>query len=550
MGTTEDDSGPRRASTEAEPLHLAARDPLALAPGASVPHSELWTLREKLGQGGFGEVWLAVNGISGERRAVKFCTHPAARNRLAEHEVKIVRHVLKHLTENSRQHPNVVPLLECNLTGGVPWLMYEFVPGGRTLANVIEEFAALEVAERVRRAVAIMRDIAAAVGAMHRLDVPVVHRDLKPQNVLMDGDTPRITDFGIGGAAVVAAISDTTGGYTEMSVSLPTLLQGPRVGTLLYASPEQWQGQPPDPRNDVYALGVIAFQMVKGDLQAVPGADARDELADLGVPDAVAALIVRSIAVNPDRRPKHTDDWMTASAISGVPSPPVPPPVAPAPPPAVSGGVPVAPRPRAKGEKVWAVEIAGVWYSREASHADVGWREIAWREVGPTPAEVTTRPGEVYRFAASDRVRDADLAALEDLRAISGLKALDLSRCATLTDYGAEYLWGFETLQSLDLSNSLVTDAGLGHLKELAALRTLTLANCKRVSNTGLAHLTELKHLRFLDLHGCRRLTDSGVIQLKYLRTLRYLDVRGCDELTGAGVAKLRRSLPSCVVEF
>ncbi|MBN9122322.1 MAG: protein kinase [Planctomycetes bacterium] len=540
MSTTED--GSPQPSTVPEPLHPDVRRDFAPAAGARVPHSELWTLQEKLGQGGFGEVWRACNQITGEERAVKFCTHPAARNRLAEHEMKIVRHVLKHLTENSRNHPNVVPLLECNLSGDVPWLMYEYVPGRRTLANVIEEFREHTVEERIGRAVPLLRAIATAVGEMHRLDVPVVHRDLKPQNVLMAGDTPRITDFGIGGAAVVAAISDTTGGFTELSVGLPTLLQGPRVGTLLYASPEQWQGHPPDPRNDIFAIGVIAYQLVLGDLQAVPGADARDELADLGVPDGLASLIVRSISTNPERRPKHADDWGETvarwlpdrvAASAPEPEPPSP-----------------APAPRSKGERVWTIDIPGTWYAREASHADVGWREIAWREVAHTPAEVTTRPGEVYRFSASDRVRDEDLAKLEYLRGIPGFKSLDLSRCKPLTDTGVECLWGFAALQSLDLSNSLVTDAGLGYLKELAALRSLALANCKRISNYGLSHLTEFPHLRFLDLHGCRRLTDAGVGQLKRLRTLRYLDVRGCDELTSAGVGKLRKALPSCVVEF
>jgi serine/threonine protein kinase len=537
MSTTEDGpGGPTPTVPESNQPNL--RREFALAAGVRVPHSELWTLQEKLGQGGFGEVWRATNQITGEDRAVKFCTHAAARNRLAEHEVKIVRHVLKHLTENTRKHPNVVALLECNLTGDVPWLMYEYVPGGRTLANVIEEFREFTVEDRISRAVPLLHAIATAVGEMHRLDVPIVHRDLKPQNVLMSGDTPRITDFGIGGAAVVAAISDTTGGFTDLSVGLPTLLQGPRVGTLLYASPEQWQGHPPDPRNDIFAIGVIAYQLVLSDLQAVPGADARDELADLGVPDGLAALIVRSISTNPERRPKHADDWgeTVAQWLPGVAEPapvPTPPPV-----------------PRVKGERVWTIEIPGTWYSREASHADVGWREIAWREVAHTPAEVTTRPGEVYRLSVSDRVRDEDLTALEYLRGVSGFKSLDLSRCKLLTDAGVECLWGFAALQSLDLSNSLVTDAGLGYLKELASLRSLALSNCKRVSNFGLSHLTEFAHLRFLDLHGCRRLTDAGVGQLKRLKTLRYLDVRGCDELTSAGVGKLRKALPSCVIEF
>src|SRR5262245_51852742 len=178
MNPTEDSSDGQQAPTEPAPLRPNFLRDFTLAPGVHVPHSELWILQEKLGQGGFGEVWRAHNQITNEERAVKFCTHPAARNRLAEHEMKIVRHVLKHLTEHSREHPHIVPLLECNLTGDVPWLMYEYVPGKRTLANVIEEFRAHTVEERIRRAVPLLHAIAGAIGEMHKLEVPIVHRDL------------------------------------------------------------------------------------------------------------------------------------------------------------------------------------------------------------------------------------------------------------------------------------------------------------------------------------------------------------------------------------
>jgi eukaryotic-like serine/threonine-protein kinase len=516
-------------------LHPA---PLArFAPGDRVPHGELWVLGEKLGQGGFGEVWLAVHQVSGARRAVKFCTHPAARNRLAAHEVKIVRHVLKHLTDHAGEYPHIVPLLECNLTGDAPWLMYEYVPGKRTLADVIREFGPLAPERRLAGAVPLLHALAGAIAAMHAIEVPIVHRDLKPANVLMDGAVPRITDFGIGGAAVVAAISDSTGGYTEMSVGLPTLIQGPRVGTLLYASPEQWQGAPPDPRNDIYALGVIAYQMALGDLHAVPGSDARDELDDLGVPGELAALVARSISSNPERRPKRATDWCAALA-PWLPGAPAVPPV-----------VPVAPAPRPAGTRACAVNVPGVWYARAAATADTVWRESGWREVTRVPGEVTAGPGEVYRLVLADTATDDDLAELEPLRAVPALRSLDLTGCKLVTDAGIERACALHALQALDLSNTLVTDLGIACLKELSALRSLGLANCKRVTNRGLAQLGAFQFLRVLDLHGCRRLTDAGVSQLKRIRTLKLLDLRGCDDLTPAGVSRLRKALPNCVVE-
>jgi serine/threonine protein kinase len=90
----------------------------------------MWVLTQKLGKGGFGEVWLARKAGTNEERAVKFCFHPVAREKLthATHESKVARHVEKHMREHLREpkgsHPNIVPLLECNLDGETPWLMY------------------------------------------------------------------------------------------------------------------------------------------------------------------------------------------------------------------------------------------------------------------------------------------------------------------------------------------------------------------------------------------------------------------------------------------
>ena len=271
------------------PVILPAVRPRPQA-GDPVPHMEMWVLEEMLGQGGFGEVWLARKGC--EQRAVKFCTHALARDRLTDatrHEANVVRHVEKHMKTSDGSHPNIVPLLDCNLTGGQPWMMYEYVSGGRTLADEIKELAALPMNDRVARAIRLMRIITAAVGGFHRIPVPIVHRDLKPRNVLMAGTVPRITDFGIGGEAVIAAISDATGGFTELSVDLPTVFL--KMGTLPHASPEQLAGEKPDPRDDVYALGVMIHQMLVGKATAEAKGAWQRPLRRDGVPEPLIELI-------------------------------------------------------------------------------------------------------------------------------------------------------------------------------------------------------------------------------------------------------------------
>lgn len=277
------------------------------AAGDPIPGLSSWLLERRLGGGGFGEVWLAKHAWNEKEplRAIKFCTHPEVRHRLVTHEKNVVLRVMRHAGD----HPNIVPLIECNLDGETPWLMYEYVEGG-TLAERIERWRELPVSKRVGRAVRTLYAVAGALARCHQLSPPLVHRDLKPANVLMaEGKVPRIIDFGIGGVVLPKAAN----GSTALGARVPTMMHG--SGTRLYAPPEQLLGAQPNPREDVYALGVMAYQMIVGGLTVGPGSDAADELRDLKVPAELATLIARSVALNTDRRPADATEW---EAVLGV----------------------------------------------------------------------------------------------------------------------------------------------------------------------------------------------------------------------------------------
>jgi serine/threonine protein kinase len=471
---------------EQSPSGVARQTPAPLfAPGDRLPNLEMWVLERKLGGGGFGEGWLARHERKGEA-AVKFCTDPAARHTLVTHERAVVARVMRY----GGNHSNIVPLLECNLSGAIPWLMYEYVEGG-TLVEAVEEWRALPPPRRLGRAVKELHALAGALGTFHRFDPPLVHRDLKPQNVLMSHGTPRITDFGIGGVATAAASrgSDPEDIGTAMHVRVPTIIRS--MGSSRYAPQEQFLGSPPSPRDDVYALGVIAYQLVRADLKTAPGPDAATELRALKMPVELTSLIARSVELDPDRRPKDASEWeqklsalMQRKTVAAS---------APPPPPddeASDATEPLQPLNESCSVSYVApqtieLEAKGRWYSRAATAGS------KWQIVAATPAAVLIAPGEVYRFSIHSAATEDEV---DGISALSGLKTLyylNLSYCAG------------------------VTDAALLHLEHLPGLRQLFLRGCAHITDAGLEHLHGLDALRQLELTDCPQLSDAAIAELQ-----------------------------------
>jgi hypothetical protein len=212
-----------------------------------------WELVELLGAGGFGEVWKAQHLTLSSKKpaALKFCLDKAAAEAL-RHEARVLDRVMQH-----GNHQGIVPLLQTYLGAATPCLEYELVEGG-DLASFIQEWAG-RGSLSPGQACGLILQLARTVAFFHRLSPPLVHRDLKPANILVqrqkDGSfLLRVADFGIGGAATRVLVRDQAA-RTNDGDTLPTVLRG--AHTPLYASRQQKQGEPPDPRDDVHALGVI-----------------------------------------------------------------------------------------------------------------------------------------------------------------------------------------------------------------------------------------------------------------------------------------------------
>lgn len=466
------------------PASVSTQTPLPLfAPGDPVPNLEMWTLVRKLGGGGFGEVWLCRHERKGEA-AVKFCTDAKARHKLVTHEKVVVARVMKY----GGNHPNVVPMLECNLSGDIPWLMYEYVEGG-TLEEAVAQWRALSPPRRLGRAVRVLHAVSTALARFHRLDPPLVHRDLKPQNILMmAGTTPRITDFGIGGAALEATLTGSPHSGSGLAARIPTFLQ--TAGSSQYAPHEQFLGAPPSPRDDVFALGVIAYQLVLADLKAIPDSDAAKHLRSLRIPAELTSLIVRSVALDPEKRPQDAAEWeerlgaLVRKKTPSAPSLPALPAKEDDDPTEELGAVSeadlAAPAPR-----TLTLASRGRWYSRAADRPDAEWALVA-----TTPAAIQILPGEVYRFSLHSAATEKDVTGVIALAGIKAVHYLNLSFSAGVTDAGLEVAGTLPGLRQLFLRGCPnITDAGLAHLHGLAELRTLELTDCTQITAAAVAAL-------------------------------------------------------------
>jgi serine/threonine protein kinase/tetratricopeptide (TPR) repeat protein len=200
-----------------------------------------YRLERELGRGGMGVVFLATDTTLDRRVAIKV-VHPE----LAPHESITRRFLAEARTIARLRHPNIVTIHAAGSAQGLLYYVMDEI-AGESLRDRLTRDGRVGVEEATR----IVSDLAAALDAAGRAGV--VHRDVKPENVLLDAASGRalLADFGIARAVAADAASSSTG-------------QGVAVGTPVYMSPEQAAGEEIDLRSDLYALGVVAYEMVVG----------------------------------------------------------------------------------------------------------------------------------------------------------------------------------------------------------------------------------------------------------------------------------------------
>lgn len=205
-----------------------------------------YRLEETIGHGGMGVVYRAIDTRLGRRVAIKILP-PSPPGGEAGDEERSRRFLQEAKAASALDHPHIVTLYDVGREGDVEYLVMEYV-AGPTLAQVL---AAGPLP--ITRAVTIARQVADALAAAHAAGI--VHRDLKPQNVMIGEDgRARVLDFGLARIGV----PDPEGRTMAAGLTLP----GTVLGTPAYMAPEQVEGRTVDARGDVYAVGILLYEML------------------------------------------------------------------------------------------------------------------------------------------------------------------------------------------------------------------------------------------------------------------------------------------------
>jgi tRNA A-37 threonylcarbamoyl transferase component Bud32 len=299
---------PRCGRCEEHSVSTCPQDGSSMRPVPSVPRTvdNKYRIEQLLGRGGMGAVYRARDMRLDRLVALKVVRaellgDPEARRRFRR-EAQIVARL---------QHPSIVAVFDYGtFADGGAYLVMELVRG-EDLRHVLQREGRLDAAESMR----ILTAVCAAIGAAHREGV--LHRDLKPENILLPngGGPPKVLDFGV--AKLIG--DDKPDQEAGDGVSVLTAA-GMIIGTPAYMAPEQFQAMGADTRTDVFSLGVVAYEMLSGELPFTRGTLADVVLAQAKgapplpanlVPAAAERAIRSALDPDPDRRPASPQAFAT-----------------------------------------------------------------------------------------------------------------------------------------------------------------------------------------------------------------------------------------------
>jgi TolB-like protein/tRNA A-37 threonylcarbamoyl transferase component Bud32 len=264
------------------------------------------TLERELGGGGMSRVFVAEETRLRRKVVIKVLSPELAQG------ISVERFEREIQLAASLQQANIVPVLSAGDTNGLPYFVMPFVEGESLRQHLAN--GRLPIAE----VASVLRDVSRALSYAHKRGI--VHRDIKPDNVLISAGAAVVTDFGIAKAISAARTQGDSATLTQTGTS---------IGTPAYMSPEQAAGDPDvDHRADIYALGCMAYELLAGQppfagpsAQRIIAAQMTETPQPIGerraeTPAALGAMVMQCLEKDPARRPQSADD--VAHALDGI----------------------------------------------------------------------------------------------------------------------------------------------------------------------------------------------------------------------------------------
>jgi eukaryotic-like serine/threonine-protein kinase len=276
-----------------------------------------YTLEREIGGGGMSRVFVARENALGREVVVKVLAPELSASVSAE------RFTREIATAARLQQANIVPVLTAGASDGVPYYTMPYVTG-ESLRALMANGTPLSTADALN----VLRDVARALAYAHGQGV--IHRDIKPDNILLSAGTAVVTDFGIAKAISAARTQD---GVVPRDNDGQLTQSGTSVGTPAYMAPEQAVGEQIDHRADLYAWGVVAYELLSG-AHPFAGKTGASQLIAAHIAEVprdltggtrhiardVSALVMQCLAKNPADRPANASDLLTRLSVIATPS--------------------------------------------------------------------------------------------------------------------------------------------------------------------------------------------------------------------------------------
>ena len=297
---------------------------MGLTPGTKLGPYEI---QSPLGAGGMGEVYRARDTRLDRTVAVKILSSHLSESPEAKHRFDREARAISSLN-----HPNICTLYDVGREGGVDFLVMEFLEG-ETLAERLRK-GPLAAEQLLKYG----KEICEGLEKAHKTDV--IHRDLKPGNIMLTKAGAKLMDFGLAKATPGHNLQDSssTATWSGAAADQPLTALGTVVGTIPYMSPEQVEGKEADARSDIFALGAVLYEMATGK-RAFEGKTAASVIAAVlertpppistiqpASPPALDRVVKTCLAKDPDERFQSVHDvklqlqWIAEEGTqSGVP---------------------------------------------------------------------------------------------------------------------------------------------------------------------------------------------------------------------------------------